>query len=62
MEEIMRKKADYEQLLRAVFSCFGGQKKIFFFFLKHCSVRTEKLHKISFIYICASWDKQHRVY
>ena len=35
---------DYEQLLRAVFSCFQGQKKIFFK-KKYCSIRTKKLHK-----------------
>ncbi len=39
--------ADYEQLLRAVFSCFQGQKNIAKFFWKYPSVRTEKLHKIS---------------
>ena len=33
--------ADYEQLLRPVFSLFWGQK---IFFWKHHSVRTEKLH------------------
>ena len=38
--------ADYEQLLRAVFSCFQGQKNIAKFFWKYPSVRTEKLHKI----------------
>jgi hypothetical protein len=36
--------ADYEQLLREIFSTFCGQKKNFFF-LKHCIVRTEKLHR-----------------
>ena len=35
--------ADYEQLLRPVFSRFWGQK---FFFWKPYSVLTEKLHKI----------------
>ena len=35
--------ADYEQLLRSVFSCFQGQ---FFFFFKLSSVRTKKLHDI----------------
>ena len=34
---------DYEQLLRAFFSCFHRQKKIVFF-SKFCSGRTEKLH------------------
>ena len=37
--------ADYEQLLREVFSTFCGQKKIKFFFWKHCSVCTKKLHR-----------------
>ena len=37
--------ADYEQLLRADFSCFHGQKKIKFF-LKYCSIHTKKLHKM----------------
>jgi hypothetical protein len=32
---------NYEQLLRAVFSCFHGQNFIFYFL--HCRVRTEKL-------------------
>ena len=36
---------DYEQILSSVFSCFHGQK-INEYFLKHCSVRTEKLDKI----------------
>ena len=36
--------ADYEQLLRPVFSLFRGQKKFLKFFWKHHSVRTEKLH------------------
>ena len=36
--------ADYEQLLRPVFSLFWGQKTILKFFWKHYSVRTEKLH------------------
>ena len=35
--------ADYEQLLRPVISLFRGQKN--FFFWKHHSVRTKKLHK-----------------
>ena len=43
--------ADYEQLLKNVFSCFQGQKINLKFFQKYCSVRTKKLHKISFIYI-----------
>ena len=30
--------ANYEQLLRVVFSCFQGQKMILDFVLKHCSV------------------------
>ena len=38
--------ADSEQLFWVVFSIFHGQKKIFFEFFLHCSVRTEKLHKI----------------
>ena len=41
--------ADYEQLLRAVFSCFQGQN-LFNVLFKYCSVRTKKLHKISFIF------------
>ena len=45
--------ADYEQLFRVVFSCFGGQKKFNFFF-KYFSNRgirnrIEKLHKMAFI-------------
>ena len=37
---------DYEQLLREVFSIFCGPKKrIKTVFWKHCSVRTEKLHR-----------------
>ena len=39
--------ADYEQLLRAVFYCFRGQKKCYL--KKHCSVRTKKLHYIFFL-------------
>ena len=38
--------ADYEQLLRAVFSCFHGQKINLNFFWKYCSVLTKKLHRI----------------
>jgi hypothetical protein len=38
--------ADYEQLLRAVFSCFHGQKIGFIFLKKKSTIRTEKLHKI----------------
>ena len=34
---------NYEQLLRAVFSCFHGQKLNFFNFFLHCRVRTKKL-------------------
>ena len=41
--------ADYEQLLRAVFSCFQGQKKSYNCFKKYPSVRTKKLHKMLFI-------------
>ena len=41
---------NYEQLLRAVFSCFRGQ---FFFFL-HCSVCTKKLLKIK-VFIFLIW-------
>ena len=43
---ILKKKvwADYEQLLRTVFSCFRVQN---FFFWKCCTVRTEKLHNIN---------------
>ena len=35
-----------EQLLRVVFSTFGGQNKHLNFFLNYCRVRTKKLHKI----------------
>ena len=35
-----------EQLLRVVFSTFGGQKFFFKFCQKHCSIRTKKLYKI----------------
>ena len=38
--------AVYEQLLRAVLSCFYGQIK-YSFFLKYCSVRIKKLHNIT---------------
>jgi hypothetical protein len=34
---------NYEQLLRAVFSCFHGQKLNFSNFLLHCWVCTKKL-------------------
>ena len=34
---------NYEQLLRAVFSCFHGQKFNFSDFILHCRVRPEKL-------------------
>jgi hypothetical protein len=34
---------NYEQLLRAVFSCFHEKKLNFLDFLLHCRVRTEKL-------------------
>ena len=37
--------ADYEQLLRVIFSSFQGQKNNFFFF-KYCSTCTKKLHKM----------------
>jgi len=37
--------ADYEQLLRPVFSLFRDQKRNLIFFWKHHSVRTEKLHR-----------------
>jgi hypothetical protein len=41
--------ADYEQLFWVFFSISHGQKKrILIFFFLHCSVRTEKLHKIRF--------------
>ena len=42
---------DFEQLLRVVFSTFGGQKKLkTFFFKKHFSNRIEKLHKMAVIF------------
>ena len=34
---------NYEQLLRAVFSCFHGQKLNFLQLFLHCRVRTKKL-------------------
>ena len=42
---ILKKKLgdDYEQLLTAVFSCFHGQKSLFF---RYPRDRTKKLHKI----------------
>ena len=40
--------ADYEQLLRPVFSLFRGQKILKKSFWKHYSVRTEKLHNTFF--------------
>ena len=42
---VLKKWAKYEQLLRTVFLCFHGQKKNHF--LKHNSIRTEKLHFMS---------------
>ena len=39
-----RVRADYEQLLRVVFSCFQGKNGSFK--KKHCSVRTKKLQKM----------------
>ena len=50
--------ADYEQLLRVVFSCFQGQINTLKFFLKYCSVCTKKLHKINNILIASilAWD------
>jgi hypothetical protein len=42
-------RADYEQLLGAVFFMFSGAKKNLNFFLKNPSVRTKKLHKMLFI-------------
>ena len=41
--------ANYEQLLRAFFSCFQGQKINLECFQKYCSVRTRKFHKVFFI-------------
>ena len=38
--------ADYEQLLRAVFSCFHGQKQSLNCIRKYSSILTEKLHKM----------------
>ena len=38
--------ADYEILLRVVFSCFQGQKNNLKFFKNYCSVHTKKLHQI----------------
>jgi hypothetical protein len=34
---------NYEQLLRAVFSCFHGQKSNFLKIVLHCRVHTKKL-------------------
>ena len=44
---VLKKKvwADYEQILRVVFSCFQGQF-VLKFFQKHFSIRTKKLHKM----------------
>ena len=42
--------ANYEQVLRAIYSCFRRQKKRLFF-LKHCSVHTKKLHNNFFLKI-----------
>jgi len=60
---ILKKKnwANYEQLLRLVFSCFRGQKNMLNFFLKHCSIRTKKLHNMSFI-IFFFWFKKNGKY
>jgi hypothetical protein len=35
--------ADYEQLLRAVFSCFHGHKIYLKMFWEYCSFRTKKV-------------------
>ena len=37
--------ADYERLLRSVFSCFQGQN-VFYLSFKYCSVCTKKLHRM----------------
>ena len=44
---ILKKKfwSDYEQLLRAFFSCFHGQKQSLKYFFKYPSVHTKKLQK-----------------
>ena len=49
--------ADSEQLFWVVFSIFHGQKKIFFEFFLHCSVRTEKLHKIKLKFFKKNFGK-----
>ena len=46
---LTKKWADYEQLLWSVFSYFNGQKR-FYFFVKHCSVRTKKFHNMYYFY------------
>ena len=38
--------ADYEQLLRLVFSCIQGEKNNLTFFKRYCSVCSKKLHKM----------------
>ena len=50
--------ADSEQLFWVVFSIFHGQKKIFFEFILHCSVRTEKLHKIKLKFFKKNFGKK----
>ena len=48
---VLKKKSimNYELLLRPFFSCFNGQKMCFFHIFLHFSVRTKKLHNISFM-------------
>ena len=36
---------DYKQLFKAVFLCLHGQKNIFLFFKKYCSVRTKTVSR-----------------
>ena len=50
--------ADSEQLFWVVFSIFHGQKKFFFEFFLHCSVRTEKLHKIKLKFFKKNFGKK----
>ena len=41
--------ADYEQLLRVVFSCFQGQKIFFFFLKKNQNGRLKKTEFFNFV-------------
>ena len=50
--------ADSEQLFWVVFSIFHGQKIKFLISFLHCSVRTEKLHKIKLKFFKKNFEKK----